>query len=399
MYENIEDLMVERIVRRQEIANEKILKEIGKVLGEIGELTPSTVNTIKQQLKYGESLDKIVKILSETSNINQEEIYKILEKSATETLNEAKKYYKARNIDYIPYSKNKPLQNLVKEIAITTLETYKNISNTTGLTFLNAKGKKVTKGIKTAYYEIVDEAINNVAMGKETFFEALEHQIKTIGENGVQSISYDKTGYHRRIDSALRMNLQDGLNQLSIAQQEMIGKEINNDGWELTVHEKPAKDHVDIQGHIFENKEFNKLQDYNYMGDITDINGVVYTRSGEEHIRPIGELNCKHRAFAIVIGVDKPRYSVEELNAIKYENNKGFDFEGKHYDTLYDGTQLQRRLELELRKVRETKLMATGEQLEKLRSRERMLVNKYHELSKASGLPTKLERTRILTKK
>lgn len=394
------DLMIERIVRRQEKANEKILKEIGKILGEIGELNPSEINTIIQQLKYGESLEKILKILSETSNINQVEIYKMLEADARFNLLKSKIYFNANNIDFIPYEQNIPLKNLVEQIAYTTLEEYKNISRTTGLTYLNSQGERVTKNIFDAYNEIIDDAINNVAMGKETFQQALKNQLKTIGEAGIQKIEY-KSGYHRRIDSALRMNLNDGLNQLAISQQEIMGNQFNNDAWEVTTHEFPAVDHALIQGHIFRKEEFKKLQDFNYFGEIKDINNNVYIRDEHEHIRPIGELNCKHFAFAIVLGVDEPRYTQEELDKINDENEKGFNFEGRHY-TMYQGTQLQRDIELEIRKQREISIMGeNGNQPELVQEANKninILLSKYHKLSKTSGLKTRMERTKILTK-
>ena len=411
MEEEIENVMIERITNRQEKLNEEILKEIGEVLGKIGNLTPSEAYTIGQQLKYGESLDKIVALISKYSNINEVEIYKMLENEAKTNLAFSEKYFKAKSIDFIPYEQNIPLQNKVREIAIATINEYRNISRTTGLTFLDNANNRLTRPIQEAYYEIVDNAINDVAMGKETFFEGLKRQLKTIGRSGVQSIEYE-SGYHRRIDSALRMNLQDGLNALSIAQQEIVGEQFDNDGWEVTVHENPAPDHKDLQGHIFNKDEFAKLQDYNYIGQIKDINGRICERTGEEHIRPVGQLNCYHRAFAIVLGVDEPRYSQEELDKINEQNEKGFDFEDKHY-TMYEGTQLQRKIETQLRSLREEEQTLKSskrnitdkdgkESIEEAilsnKNKQQQFILKYHELSKISGLKTKLERTRQLVK-
>lgn len=400
--EERENVLIERLVRRQEKANEQILKELGKILGEIGQLTPSEAYTIGQQLKYGESLQKIIKILSQTSQLTEAEIYKMLEGETKYNLDFSKKYFKAKEIDFIPYKKNIPLQNLVNEISLATIGDYRNISRTTGITYLDRNGKRVTRNIIDAYNEIVDDAIVNVATGKESFQQELQRQLKTIGQSGIQKIEYE-SGRHRRIDSAMRMNLKDGLSQLAIAQQEIVGGQFGNDGWEITVHSYPAKDHEDIQGHIFYNEEFKKLQDYEYFGDIKDVNGRIYTRDGSNHIRPIGELNCYHVAMAIVVGIDRPRYTQEELNKINKDNEKGFDFEDKHY-TLYEGTQLQRKLELEIRRNRETEVIAkasgeSGKQLlEDTRYTIDQLFNKYHALSQISGLPTKLERTRLLTK-
>lgn len=396
--EEQQNALIERLLQRQYKANEEVLREIGKVIGKVRQMTPSEAYTIGQQLKYGESLNKIVKILSDTSNINEAEIYSMFEKIAKKNLDFSKKYFLARNIDFIPYEENTSLKNLVNEIATATIQTYENIAKTIGLTYLDASGNKVTKGIETAYREIIDNGIVNVSQGKETLQSALERQLKEIGSNGVQSIEYE-SGYHRRLDSAMRMNLQDGLNQLAIAQQQLVGEQFDNDGWEVTVHDRPAPDHENIQGHIFSKAEFNKLQNYEYYGEIKDYKGRTYIRSAEHNIRPIGELNCYHFAIAVVLGVDEERYSNKELKEINERNKKGFEFDGKKY-TLYEGQQLQRKIETEIRKARESKILAKSGNDENLfnqmQQRETELINKYYKLSKISGIPTKLERLKLI---
>ena len=51
--------------------------------------------------------------------------------------------------------------------------------------------------------------------------------------------------------------------------------------------------------------------------------------------RHIGEYNCYHKIFSIVLGVSKPEYTDKQLNDIRESNLSGFDFEGKHY-TMYE---------------------------------------------------------------
>lgn len=424
MSEEIENVVLERILRRQEKCNEKILIELGKILGEIGDLTPSEAYTIGQQLKYGESLDKIVKLLSKTTKINEVEIYQMLELEARKNLELKRIYFKAKNIDFIPYSKNIQLQHLVKEMGIATLGTYRNISRTTGISFLDRSGNIVTKGIRDAYYELVDDAILNVSTGKETFFEALKNQLHTIGQNGIQSIEYE-SGRHRRIDSALRMNLSDGINQLVIAQEEIVGEQFGYNMVQITHHENAAPDHIDT----VDGKQFVKLDIIRQQiasGEEKEIklkdikeNGLTFRGKwyydfdyiNDNLNRPVSTLNCYHQIFAAILGVDRPLYSEEQLKKDKEANEKGFEYDGKHY-TLYDGTQKQRQIELAIRKNREEELIKrnamkglSGKEKEKLKldledilSKQNKLYNKYHEFSKAGNLKTRLERTRLLTK-
>lgn len=411
MREKIEDILIERVVSRQETTNEKILREISKTLAEIGNLLPNQYHTVKQQLKYNESLDKIIKILSESTGMSKKDILRLFEERAKVDYDFAKKYYKAKNVEYLPYEKNLALKNKVDMIAGATFDetfgipTYSNIALTTGITFLDREGKEITAGIKEAYKQIVDDAIMNVSTGRESFFEALSNQLKTIGEHGVQQIEY-KSGYHRRIDSALRMNLKEGLTRLSMEQQKIMGNQFGADGVEITVHEAPAPDHAPLQGLMFENNEFKKLQSEHSCKDA----------DGQHHDaikRQIGQWNCYHTTFAVVLGVDEPRYSKKELQEILERNEAGVEYEGKHY-TLYEASQKQRQLELALRRNREQQIMhkealkvtndekeadAIQKKLDRTNKKIGSLVSKYHDFSKKSGLPTRLERARVLTKK
>ena len=414
MSEEIENVVLERILRRQEKSNERILKEIGKILGEIGELTPSEAYTIGQQLKYGESLQKIVRIISETSNISEAEIYKMLEAEARKNLELKRVYFEAKKIDFIPYEKNIALQNKVREIAIATLETYRNISRTTGLTFLDINGNRVTRGISEAYNQIVDDAIMNVSTGKETFYEAMKNQLQTIGQAGVQSIEYE-SGYHRRIDSALRMNLSDGLNQLATAQQQIVGEQFGYNMIQITHHVNAAPDHIDtVDGKQF--VKLNIIREQIASGEEKEIkledikeNGLTFRCKwyydfdyiNDNLKRPVSTLNCYHQIFTAILGVDRPLYTEEQLKKDKEANEKGFEYNGKHF-TNYEGEQLLRKIELELRKTRETKLMAKSandnDLLSQMRQRENNLVSKYYDVLKVSGLKSRIERARLLTK-
>ena len=415
MNEKLEQLFIERVIRRQEKANERILKEIGRILKEIGELKFSELYSINQQLKYGESLDKIIKTLSEIANINEIEIYKMLEKSSIVNLEQSKKYFLARGIDFIPYEENIALQMQVESIARATNRIYSNIALTTGFTYLDMAGNRVTKPLERAYYDIIDEAIYNVQQGKETFDEALKKQIKVLGESGIQSIEYT-SGTHRRIDSALRMNMQDGLNQLNIKQQEIVGEQFGANMIEVTHHENSAPDHIDsVDGRQFVLLDILKRQIA--TGEEKEIknkdlreNGVYYKGKfyydfnyiNENLQRQVGKLNCRHRTFTGILGIDEPRYTEEQLKADKEKNEKGFEFEGKHY-TLYEGEQLLRKIELEIKKSRETRILAKSSGSEELyqqqTSRINKLINKYHDVLNVSGLKSQLERSRVLTNK
>ena len=114
--------------------------------------------------------------------------------------------------------------------------------------------------------------------------------------------------------------------------------------------------------------------------------------------RPIGTMNCYHYIFSIVLGVSKPQYTNEQLQEIREKNNDGFELDGKHY-SLYEGQQLMRSLELEMRKAKDEQILGRTsnniELISKSQTRIKNLTTKYKEVVKASGLFSRLDRARV----
>ena len=153
----------------------------------------------------------------------------------------------------------------------------------------------------------------------------------------------------------------------------------------------------DVQGRQFSNEEYKKLSDGEVAKDYKGISRQLgHSKNGS--YRHISEYNCYHKIFPIVLGVSKPEYTDKQLKEIQEKNERGFDFEGKHY-TNYQGTQLQRRIETEIRKAKDTQILARAsgdtELVEQSQGRITKLTNKYREILKASGLPSQLQRASV----
>jgi len=388
----------QRLVERMQKGNEYVLKKIGESVKKVGTLTETNIHELEQILKYGGDYEKIAKKLAEITNLNVKDIYKIFEEVAKNDYQFAEQFYNYRDIKYIPYDENLALQEQVRSIAKITANQYKKLVKNSALGFgvTNDKGKFIFKGLRKTYNDIIDEAILNVSQGKETFDEAMYRKLKELGESGLK-VQYE-SGRTMRIDSAIAMNMRDGLRQLHNETQQQFGKEFDSDGVEISVHLNPAPDHMFVQGHQFSNKEFEKFQTDQ---DCYSYDGTFYPAESEEtghDRRSIGQYNCYHYIFSIVLGVSEQEYTNEQLQEIIAKNNKGFDFEGKHY-TNYEGLQLQRKIELELRKAKDNQILgrASGnkELISKSQERITMLTSKYHKLNKASGLPSAIDRARV----
>ena len=383
--------LTEEIVRRIERVNTFTLKKIGEVLAEIGDMPPARAYELAMILKYGGDYDKIVKELAKITNLNEKEILDIFEKVAKKNLAFAQQFYEYRGMKYIPYEKNIALQEQVRAIAKITQDTYRNMSNSLG--FVKIKnGRKVFTPLAQAYQEAIDDGVTALIQGKDSFNSVLNKTVRELSGSGIKTIEWD-TGYHRRLDSSVRMNLRGALRDFSMTLQQQFGEEFGADGVEISVHENPAPDHAEVQGHQFSNEEFDKFQNNQ---DSHDYNGRLYTADYHGHDRrSIGQLNCYHYIFNIVLGISKPQYTEKKLKEINDKNNKGFMLDGKHY-TNYEGLQMQRKLETAIRKQKDRQTMAKAsndEETEQLATQKlTYLTNKYFELSQKSGLPTKVNR-------
>ncbi len=238
--QEVEEKLSNILVNRIEEANSYILKRIGEAIKYMSTLTPSQAYQLGQLLKYGGTYEEIAKELARVSGKNVQDIYKIFEQVAKDNKEFAKQFYKYRNIDFIPYSKDIALQNQVNSIARLTADTYLNIANTRGIGFLfrNQNGQMYFKDIQQAYYEIIDRGILAISQGKETFQTEMRRIIKDVGGNGV--VIYE-SGRTRRLDSAIRMNLLDGIRQVSNETAQRFAQEYNADGIEISVHSNPAR--------------------------------------------------------------------------------------------------------------------------------------------------------------
>lgn len=401
--EETQEKLAELVVDKIEELNKYIIEEIGKSLLEIGKLTPSKAYQLEQTIKYGASYNKIIKKIKDITKLNEKEIDNIFKELAKKNQQWAKVYYDYRGLDFIPYGQNKALQNQVNAIAKITKDTYRNIMQTSAYSILKGNKTYYTP-ISKIYQDVLDEAVISISQGKETYNQSIRRIMKELTSKGLRQVDYS-TGYSRRLDSSVRMNVLDGMKQLSNEVQRQFGEEFNADGIEISVHLNPAPDHNKIQGRQFSTikPSKNKLSEWEKLQNgkkAKDYKGNIYSLDHDDNgtYRPISTMNCYHYIFSIILGVNKPQYSDEQLKQINSKNTKGFDFEGKHY-TMYEGTQLQRKIETEIRKQKDIQIGAKSindiEEIEKSQNKIRKLSQKYKELSEISGLKTKKERLSV----
>lgn len=414
--EELQEKLLSVFDKRFQDYNTKVLKELGNVIKQFKDLTPSQAYKLGQQLKYNTTIKDLLDELSKISGLSVKDLKAILEKVAKENIGFADTYYKARGLETPIYSENKALQRLVNSVYKLAGEEFKNISKTTGFRLLDNNGKPLLLDIDKTYKEFIDRCVVAISQGKETYQQSMRSTLKQLSSSGVRKIEYE-SGYSRRLDSSIRQNILDSIRQVSNESQQLFGKEFDYNAIEVSHHSNSAPDHsnndiengkFDIDGHQFVKLDILKEQIKNGMEkeitlkDIDEVNHRVKCKGkwyydfdyiNNNLNRPVSTMSCYHYIFSVVLGVSRPQFTDKQLEEDKKKNNDGFEFEGKHY-TFYEGEQLLNRIALEIRKNKDTQIMAksSGDDDLILSSQTKItqLTTKYRQVVKASGLPNKL---------
>lgn len=393
------ELLTERLVERINQSNTYFLINLGKMIKQIKQLTPTEAERLVQILKYGGNYNEIIRQLEKYSNLTKKDIDEIFHLYAEQDTNFYEKFYRYRNIPFTRYKDNKIIQQQVQEFANILKDELTGLarSNMIGYTIRDLNNNVQFLGLKQTYDRVLDEAILNIRQGKDTYDSAMSKIMEQIGGSGLKKIEYE-SGRAVRMDSIARMNLKGALRDIHNQNQIEFGNQFGANGVEITVHEYPAPDHENVQGHRFRLEEFEKFQNNQ---DCVDENGIEFPAISEEtgqDRRSIGQYNCYHYIYPVILELEPPKYSEKQLNDIIDNNHKKIKIDGKKY-TKYECTQLQRKLETEIRKQKDIQIFAKNgnnlELVDKLQKKISTLLNKYKQLSDASGIPTKIERLQV----
>ncbi len=370
------NLILERFYNRYNKYNTKVLKKLGEAIKKFDGVSPSQSHIIAQELKYGNDINELLEELSKISGKSVKDLEKTLEIVAKENTDFAEVYYKAQNKEFVKYADNVQLKRFVKSVEKETNKLFRNLSRARNIGFVlkNNKGNSVFRPIKQVYNDLIDEAVFNVTTGVTDYQSAMRNTIKQLADSGIkvneEKVAYG-TGYARRIDSSVKQNVLTGIRKVNIGIQEQVGKQFGADGVEISAHSPCAEDHLPIQGRQYSKKEFEQLN-----GDLD---------------RPIGEYNCRHFIFSIVLGVNRPEYNSKQLNEMRQESLEKVEYEGKKY-TKYEATQVQRKLETEIRKQKDRQIIARAsgdkEEIAKAQEKITILTRKYNDFSKNAGIKT-----------
>lgn len=347
---------------------EFLIEDIAQRVSEAGQLTSTAAYQTWKLQKLGVSQKQLKKELAKRLKVSQAQVEQLLTQAAETGYNFDISRFPT--VEALPFSENTSLQQILDATVKLAQDDLSNVTQTIGFIAPDGKCEELTK----AYQRTCDFAFQKVATGAQDYVSAIRDATRHLAEKGIRTIDYE-SGVHTSLEAAVRRNIMGGLGLMNEQITQQNHDDLGCDGWEISAHSGSAPDHEPIQG-----KQYSD---------------AAYTRLNNSLVRRIGTLNCGHSAMPIIMGVNEPQYTTEELEEFRQRNEAGIDFEGKHY-TLYEATQRQRSLERSVRKTKRKILIdeATGD-AEKLQWDQVRLVRtreEYHRFSKAAGLPEQYER-------
>ena len=360
-----------------------LLDEICSRLKVADELNEVTVQDIKALRAHGIDLKKIKKAIQKATGISEQKLNKLLD----DVVERNQQYY-TNVIDLAHITQPETLVSIEDTWAIyqQTKRDLRNITQSMG--FLVDAGRTMLPPAK-AYQWALDSAALQVQSGAINYNQAIKTAVKELADSGLKVVDYE-SGHRDHVDVAVRRAVMTGVSQICAKYTEQSAEYLDTPYFEVSAHvgarDKPGpspwSSHKDWQGRV-------------YSVRVGDIYPSIYDVCGLGAVDGLEGANCRHRRFPWVEGVSERTYTNEQLEHI--DDDHGCTFDGKDY-TAYEATQMQRRIERTVRKLKreKTAYKAAGlhEDETAVNIRLRRLNAKYKAFSVKAGLPEQPERMR-----
>lgn len=362
-----------------------LLEEICSRLKAADELNEVTVQDIRALRAHGIDLKEIEKAIRKTSGISETKLNELLD----DVVERNQKYY-TELIALAHITQPETLVSVEDTWAIyeQTKQTMRNITRSMG--FLVDAGRTMLPPAKS-YQWALDNAVMQVQSGAINYNQAIKTAVKQLADSGLKVVDYE-SGHRDQIDVAARRAVMTGVNQICAKYTEQSAQYLETPYFEVSAHagarDKPGpspwSSHKDWQGKV-------------YSIRANDIYPSIYEVCGLGAVDGLEGANCRHRRNVWVEGVSERTYTDEQLAHI--DDDLGCEFDGKKY-TAYEATQMQRRVEREVRRLKREKsaYKAAGLREDETAAniRLRRLNAKYKAFSTAAGLPEQRERMKVL---
>lgn len=368
------------VIKLYEDVEDEILKDIARRIKKADEVTATAERQMEVLIENGYSYEDLEEKLKPYLNDIDEEISKVIDRSSIKHYVDEKKAYELANNHLIDFTKNDRVAKINRQIKDNLLANNKMITNSMGVAY-NGKGY----GLQEFYTKEINKHVLMVSSGAFDRQSAVRKLINSIGDSGIKSINYDKSGRNYTLESASKMIVNTAISQLTGQISLMNAQDMGQDLMELSAHIGARPSHAEWQGRIVSlsgaNSKYLSLDDIGY-GEVTGFKGA----------------NCRHDWYPFFEGISNRVYDDEELEDFDPEP---FEYEDKEY-SYYEATQKQRQIERSIRKYKHKIMMfdevGDDEAVTANKVRLRRQQKLYREFNRAGNLKAKSFNTQVYNK-
>ena len=379
------DAMPEELAELYRGLEDALLMEICSRLKLRDELNEVTVQDIKALRSHGIDLKEIEKAIRQTTGISEKKLNELID----DVVERNQKYY-TEVIDLARVTQPDVLVDATTIDAIKrqTWDVFRNITASMG--FLVDAGRTMLSPAKAYQWALDADGGHSHAAAHHAYGQAIKEAVRELASSGLRVVDYE-SGHRDHVDVAARRAVMTGVSQLCSKYTEQAAEYLETPYFEVSAHagarDKPGpspwSSHKNWQGKVYSVRD-------------GDIYPTIYKVCGLGAVDGLEGANCRHRRFPWVEGVSERTYTDDQLKHI--DDGLGCTYDGKTY-TAYEATQMQRRVEREIRKLKREKAAYKAAGLHEdetaVNIRLRRLNAKYKAFSAEAGLPEQPERMRV----
>ncbi|MFR4030558.1 MAG: phage minor capsid protein [Anaerostipes sp.] len=367
--------MANKIAAHYVELEERIIQDIVRRIVKTGEVTSTADWQINRLKIIGYSSEDIEKMLKTTLNKSYPEMFELYDKVINWEYVRNKDLYEQVNAEYIPFEKNKHLNQAINGIAQQSLEDLENITRSLGF-YLDINGKKTMTPLSQVYTEHLDRACFDIVSGAFDYNSVLRRTVTQLTNSGLRTIDY-ASGWHNRVDVAARRAVMTGLSQITGKITDYNAKKLGTEYFEVAWHAGARPTHAVWQGKVWTKEQLVSVCG---LGTVTGLLGA----------------NCYHEYYPFFPGISERNWTDQWLEEKNQEENKPKEFQGKEY-TVYEAKQRQRQMETAMRAQREKvralqKGKADQDEILAHKMKYQGQLNEYARFSKKIGLRQERER-------
>lgn len=367
------DVLSEPILELYERFHTSILEEIA------WRLKTATYTTAAHQmqriLESGKIYDEVIRQLAELTGQTEKFLREVFRAAGVKAVKFDDSLYRAAGLQPLPLNQSPAMIQLMQRGLLRTQLTFKNLTLTTALS------------AQKLFMDAADLAYMQISTGALSYETAIREAVKGAAKQGLYVLY--PSGHKDKIDVAIRRTVMTGVNQtageLSMARAEDMETDLLQTSAHLGARNRGnvPENHEMWQGKVFTrgtdeaNKKYPDFLEITGYGTVTGLCGI----------------NCRHSFFPFFKGISENAYDAATRNEYA---SATVTYNGENI-SYYEATQIQRRIEREIRQARrelaavEAAKLDTAEEQVKLR----LLMAKMRDFISQTGLVRQSMREKV----